>query len=475
MNHMKRIFYFFVILFAITLLHYTYSFETAIGDADTLRFYLFAKQWHETGEINITGYKKISILYLWFVKSVLDYGIPFEKLSHFMNNLHILVGTLLLIPIHLFWTRIIGYSQSLLGLIFLSLTPGIWFLSLYSFPSLPAFLFAFTALLFFDYALQTERLSFRFYTLAVLSMMLACSIKADIILCGGTFLGLLFVRKRLHKIHILASLALPSLAILSPMLFGKFLSNIPQTDKPKLIYTVSDFYGMENIHLNSLLDIYHLIIPSHHLGPVITLAALIAFSYYLFYVRTNHGLLIFTTLTVMPQFLFWWVLKDFDFKHTVFGFSFLAFLLADFLFYKFQSIKTIAITTLILMGINYYSMPNPIIHDSFGRNTRIFSTANTLKKRYETLFSNAKEMALHEANRKVYFGRGSLQYAKYALQISYKNIRKEKSDQDQWHIITPDQKEQIIRFHYLTKAESEKQARTYREQGWQVYSLEYPL
>jgi hypothetical protein len=289
-------------LVAASLLLHGMSIIEGFGEPDTARYGVLAEEWHTTGKIHSYSYHlRTSPLYLHGLKLLLDAGLPLTAVPAVLNWLNLIVGSLLLIPLYLLWRDLIHSTAAFLGCVLFSVTPAFWLANIYGAPHLPAFASFVTSLwLLAGWArrgggLASGRL-IGVMGLAVLTVLL----KADLILCFGAYLGLLWCLGALGRRNVAWSLALPVVCLVAVVLYARLIT----ADIPALTASAGEWENTFPFTLEALTDKYNRMVPVRSVG--IMLCAGAAVSLVVCLIRRRHlKLLLFVMFWALPLLLFW--------------------------------------------------------------------------------------------------------------------------------------------------------------------------
>lgn len=195
-----------------------------VGEPDLARLITAAASWHATGKLPPDTYTaRTSPLYLIFIRGLVGAGASLDAVTATLNEINVLCGALLALPLFLLWRRISNPTAALAAVVLLQIIPALWVGSLYGMPHIPALLFATFALVLFLRALDApgRSLSLPYAAGAALLIAVACALKADIILICAAFPALAWCIRRVDWRALSASLVIPALGLGATMLLTR--------------------------------------------------------------------------------------------------------------------------------------------------------------------------------------------------------------------------------------------------------------
>lgn len=297
-----------VSLTAITLLFIAHVFRiTGLGEQDTARLVNDAFVWHMTGTLpnEVTFYRATILpLPMILIKNALDLGVPLKQIPALLNEANAVAGPLLLIPLFYLWRRLTDNKTALWGILLTIPIPAFWVANLYGYPHLPALCFGISSLMTFQLYLDapSDR-QWIFSLLAATLLSVATCLKADTILLGGAFFGLVWVvdNKPLSRRHLTAAGILVLAAIL-PLLLRTLV--IPLTGKVSAPHIVSKWQHLFPLSRTTFFSGTNLMTTAYAAGPVFLIAGLIGAGTILTE-RKGRRLLMVAALWSIPDILFW--------------------------------------------------------------------------------------------------------------------------------------------------------------------------
>lgn len=172
-----------------------------LGEGDAARFARIAFIWHVLGKVSFDiGYQsRTSTLYLQLEKLALDHGLPMRSLPTVVNSVSVAFGTATSVALYVLFRKLTTRPIAAAATLIYALTPGFWLGNVYGMPTVPGLFFFVVALIWFEAAARTKPDSPRLGLLgrllaATLCLALAMSLKSDLVLGGGAFVGLALTR-----------------------------------------------------------------------------------------------------------------------------------------------------------------------------------------------------------------------------------------------------------------------------------------
>jgi len=208
-DHSSTVLTIIVLLGFATIIHAPFHFGNLYGEQDAARLVNDALIWLTTGvrSESLSEYRfYVSPGYIWLAKqAVLVAKATSVHPAFYLNTLNVLAAILIVIPIFLLFTRLVGHEGALLGTIFLSLVPTFWQSGLYGFPHLLSMLFMATALLAYDRYLTSQAGKVTDLLLVILLLTISIFLKADIYLSTIVLFGLIIYRRRFSLAYLLSA------------------------------------------------------------------------------------------------------------------------------------------------------------------------------------------------------------------------------------------------------------------------------
>ncbi len=460
------------VLFFCSLLVHSFFIIRGLGEADAGRLLQCAVLWHVTGDA-AAAYSRVSPLYVNFMKLLLDWDVSIASIPTYLNWFNVFMSSMAIFPVYCFWKMIFNRNVALWGTIFLLFSPSFWLASIYGMPHLPAFVFLSLALLFFLLALEDDgKVTISLYLLSLVSMMVACTFKADIFLCGSAFGAVVLLKKKLSvKTAVLA--VIPAiLGVASPIVYYKFIA-LPDVSTSAFANQWSDQYLFT---IKAFLNRKNLLVLPHVNGPVIFYTALTAALIVSVICKKQRWLILAVLIWILPTEI-WWGFRDGNSsRHMMMAFSIFPYLCGLLLFaiipqtkYKFLP----HLACFFFLILNYYSTEasgDGVIYPS----TQIFSSKRLLQKVILDQHKRAKDFVALKAEKKAFIGGATNPYTLYevfnnATEIHFPNranlfeVKKESGIME------------TVLWREIPSNNAAEEAARLKKEGWAVWSQEFDL
>lgn len=446
------------------LIHGFFVIE-GFGESDAARMAIQAAGWHHTGAFSILNYNvRTSPLYLHFIKTVLDFGFPIQKIPVLLNWTNVIFGSFTLIPLYFFWKKLSNPYAAALSCLFFSITPTYWDANVAGMPHLPSFSFFIISLLLFFTAIGTIGWKRAIgCTSSVILGILAVGLKADIILCFGSYLGITLLKKR-SLLNFSLSLLIPFLALLA-------LRYHTHTIAPNLP-AISDFASAWYHRWPIFLHRNNLIIPVIAVGAVFFSLNCICIFYCLIF-KKHLSLLLFVFAWSLPPILFWCLRTGNSVRHMMVSFSILIFFLAVVLVDMLSSRRNILVFGILAVFANYFISPDPTNLKSI--RGRLLKNTISLQNRIQQMHAGGREFAALTDPQKIVAGSESVPYVIWEsiirariINITWNNKEGIWGKDLEVQLELPDNSRQVIRVENVAK----KPAMITEKPGWKTWTCE---
>lgn len=410
-----------------------------------------------------------SPLYIHYLKKSLDWGLPISGLPSLMNWSNIVVGSLILIPLYLLGKRLIGSEAAAVGCVLYSLTPAYWLANIYGMPHLPAFGFLVTALLLFLHSLESQGGKFQgSIILAAACMIAAGSLKADILLCGGAFLGVLISQRKWNIRNIAWAVIIVSIGVGAVITYTSILN----VSKVSVANFASNWNERFPFTLEAILNKHNdraIVLTG---GPILFLAILSALLYGTLMRKEHRRFVAMALMWSLPTLLFWGLKFSNSARHNMAVFFPLVLLVGLFLCSNITPGRWRYVALAVLLITNYGSTSG---RDSVNfPSSRIFESSLDLQHKISKLHDAGKKFAALEGDKKLWLGFDSNPYVFFEV---IANAKSYEFSGPGIKVVTKEDKIQLIALKYDANQESAlKYAETWRDRdGWVVSSAEYDL
>ena len=201
------------------------------GEQDAARLASDAINWHFEGSIDVTkvDYRlHTSPLYIHAMKLALDHGLHIRALPRVMNGASVLLSSACVVGLYLLFRRFASAAVSGAAVTLYALTPTFWLGSIYGMPTLPALTFLVFSGLAFGAALDVGSLRkpqfAAFIALSSVLATIAFSLKADMALSSGVLLTVLMTRGKLRPVLLAFIVLIVGLATALTVVYAHHLS-----------------------------------------------------------------------------------------------------------------------------------------------------------------------------------------------------------------------------------------------------------
>jgi len=438
------------------------------GEADAARLALDAMLWHRTGrlETSLAEYRpRTSPLYIHLLKKAIDWGVAPRDLSKVMNWSNVVLGSLCLVPMYLLLRRLAAPQAALATCVLYSFAPAFWLANLYGMPHLPSFAFFLAALL--AYAISLEAAGARLILPVLLAagcLVVACELKADVILCGGAFPGLLLFKRRLTWRNALVGAGILALSVVVVSLHARSIA--PSLDSSGGSATRwSERYPFL---LGALTEIYNVRALVGSAGPIVLGAIAVAIPYAIIAGGAHRRLALLALLWALPPTLFWGLILGNAARHLMAPLLPLVLVVAASLFTLGFVRQWPAMAFALLILANYAAMPaNDAVHFP---SSRLFGSVREIQEAVSAAHRGGRWVARLQADKKLVLGTSSIPYVLYEVAVEARSF--EVSGQDQMSVVTKEGRREEIAWKYGFERSFAEEAAARREAGWVVCSIE---
>jgi len=395
-----------VLLAAVILSIFVHGFFVmdGFGEPDAARMAVQAAGWHEMGILTILSYPvRVSPLYLYLIKAVLDLGLPFHSLANFMNWSSVIIGALILIPLYLFWSYLTTAKAAAVGCLLYSFTPIFWHSNTYSMPNLPALGFFVCALLLF--AVSLRRSDWRFAYLmggSAIFASMALGLKADIILCFGAFFGIVVCLKLINLRNIIFSLLIPFIALLLFLGYSKLIVPSQSSAAEFAVTWQRRFFAVNALSRRTNI-----------MGPIAVVGAcffsvFVLSMLYCIFRRANLRLLGMALLWGLPGMIFssFWIGNAP--RHLMASCSVLMFLVAVVFVSLIKKMRWALTIIMVLLLLNNYVSPQKNARFHYGN--RLITPINQMQKSINVVRKAGRTFAALPDRNKIIVGTWSIPY-----------------------------------------------------------------
>ncbi|MES1178545.1 MAG: glycosyltransferase family 39 protein [Myxococcales bacterium] len=229
-------------------LHSHFRFA-GFGEQDEARLASDAINWHFERVIYMdkVDYRlHTSPLYIHALKVALDHGLRIRSLPFVMNQASVLFSSACLVGLYLLFRRLTRPAVAAAATVIYGFTPAFWLGSVYGMPTVPSLTcWVFAVLAFAEATDEPSFRSRRFLGFLAVSAALAgaaFSLKADMALSGGALLLVMLCRDRLRLTHLVAAGAVLVLGVACSLLYSHHLA-APATEVATAVPDPAEVHG----------------------------------------------------------------------------------------------------------------------------------------------------------------------------------------------------------------------------------------
>jgi hypothetical protein len=380
------------------------------GEPDAARLAVFAAEWHQTGSIHsYTYHVRTSPLYIHSMKIMLDLGMPLGSIPPLINWMSLILGSLTLLPLYRLWKILSGSAVSAMACLFFTLTPAFWLANIYGMAHLVGFTALVISFLLFAESIIKEHKGKTIWLVG--SIILAClsvSLKADLILCFGAYLGLVLCHGVTKIRLILLSLLLPVIATGFVIIYA----NVIIPDMPSLTESTGTWMKSFPFTIEAIMNPANRMIPIKSAGLFLFAAGVLSIGYCI--VRQQQlRLLLFALLWSLPPILFWGLKMGNSSRHMMGSLAPIMFIVAVVLigFFRHNIFRLLAVTVLLVGNYivgsgNSTVSPPPQLH----RLSKIVGKYSGWRHNVAELFAE-----MDDIENKMYVGNTTIPYVEWEL------------------------------------------------------------
>jgi len=420
-----------------------------LGEPDAARLAREAIVWAELGKMPAIGYTpRTSPLYIHWMKEMLSLGLPPLWLPAVMNWTSMVLGSLALVPLYLVWRRVASPAAAAVGLVAYSFMPAWWLGNIYGMPLVPAFFcFACSLVLFGRWLGSNSTVpDFRPHISILLAAILAIAavmLKADIVLCYGTFLLLALWARPIRIRHIAASLAIPLAAVLLTTQYTKAIS-------PR-IYSTETWNDRWGATWQMLIAYENVRVPMVAAGGVLA-GIIVILLLYSVVLRRHTAVLWLVLAWGAPAILFWCSKTGNSARHMMASYAPLALLVGAVLTEKWDWRKSVPALAAILL-LNYINTDMRDMPDTVRPASNIFTARGEIQKTLDIWHGAGRSFSLLPDKKKIMYGEDNSTYAVWEVLARARHFENEPGDGGGYLVTNDDGSQQTVRVRYHLRAE----------------------
>jgi hypothetical protein len=377
------------------------------GEGDACEMGNMALQLHQTGTLYEYSYRiRTSVLYVQFLKTVLDYGLPPAALPDFMNNVNVISGTFLLPGLYFLWRRLADIRTVVAALILLSFAPAFWQGNIYGMPHIPALLFFVISLnLFYCFMYVEGLMRYVFYILSILFGILTVGFKADLMLGFGVYFVLLY-RRHGFNVFRCGSCFWP---IAIPVLFVMTYSQMMYPALTGFSKFSRDWNTTFPFAFRALIDAKNIAATACSVGPVMFFTSLVLM---LIGIRrkVRPTILLSVIFWALPLAAFWGLRMGNSARHMMMVMVIVLFYAVVVLNFLCKSNWRFFGNLFLLIFLNYFLTPDSLLPRTYRPSSKIFRSPAYLQAKVSRWHELGRQFALSPAPRKIIFSCDNIYY-----------------------------------------------------------------
>jgi len=418
------------LLGALTLLSLAIHFYFRIrgfGEQDEARLGLYALDWRAHGVFATDTYlNRTSPLYLMLLGYALDHGLSPGAISHVLNLVNVLFGSLALVPMFLLFRELARDGRTaFLAVVAYWFAPAFWYGQGYGMPHIPSLAFFLTSLYAFaraltdgsrEHAHPATGLEPRWLAVAAVTSALAGALKSDIVLSGLAFPALVPCLGAPTVRRLLVACALPAVGVAAAL----FLSH---AFLPVGISTF-DFAASWNQQFpfdwRALVDRRHWLITERALGSVFWVAAAAGFVGLLrradrseAEIGAGRRLVLLCVAWALPTVLFWGLIWAHAARHLAAALVPVALVTVAGWRELLGAMPRVVAAVAGMLVVNYFSAP-ATNHPHLAA-PRLFASRDLMQALTDEFTKSGEEFARARAPRKLLLGAGAVPYCEFAV------------------------------------------------------------
>jgi hypothetical protein len=367
------------------------------GERDAARLANNAINLHNSGGIFPKGgINQISALYVHFLKLLLDGGVQLPSLPRIMSYINMVFGSIIIFPIYFLTKRLLNVRIAIFSIIFINFTPSFWLGTIYGFPTLLAYTFFLTSIYLFlglvDDCYNLPKALQIFFILMAYSI--ALTLKTDIILCSGAFLGLLWLKGKLDIKSFIMIVSIIAVGLIMSVQYPKLFSS----NQGNTLGFLKNFNKSFPFTIDGLLNHRHRLTIFRSFGKPLFFFSLFSVLFVCLFHKQYRKLIGMLVIWAVPPILFWGLIIGNAARHNLSATLPIIIIVVLGVFLIFNSdLPKICLFSISLLIFNYFST-HPSM-DTQIASTRIFESPPLIHSRLK---------AYHEIGKRVASGRADI-------------------------------------------------------------------
>jgi hypothetical protein len=457
---------------------------SGFGEQDAGRLACDAINWHFQGSIDMTkvDYRlHTSPLYIHGMKLALDHGLRVSSLPLLMNGVSVFASSACMVGLYLLFRQLSTPAIAAAATLVYSLTPCFWLGSVYGMPTLPALtLLVFAALAFGKALDQRVLLSLRFagfLSLSAVLVALAFSTKADMALSSGALLLALIARGRLRLAPLAYIVLIVGLGTLFTMFYTHHVALPVVEAAPKDTHAVGGFLESWNgrfpFKWSLLIDPKNNAPISHAAGTLLFAVCLLALFQGALGTKRRRWLTFGAAAWGLPPMLFWGLKPGNSARHNLPAFPPLVFLAVLMLFQLVDNRGRRAwILIVMLLAVGQMDLTGA---QSVTPRVDVLLATEQVEHATGSLHRRAREfMNSPNPKKAVIESEYLLSYSEFEAWAAAKQpTLRERSHAQKIIGDGPERETRVL--HIASARAAKSQAQSLRDQGFDVFSLQFSL
>ncbi|MFP4058378.1 MAG: glycosyltransferase family 39 protein [Candidatus Brocadiia bacterium] len=441
------------------------------GEQDAARLCNDAFIWHRTGRLRIelADYRPwTSPLALHALKTAFDAGLGIRSVPAVVNWLNVLATPLALLALYLAARRLAGPAAAMAGCVLYALVPSFWVAGLYGMPHLPSFAAFLFALLAFRRSLWARGRSYVAWVgVSGALLAVAAVLKADVVLLGGAFLGVMLCARRTTWGHVAAAAAVGLVAGLATLFYAKAI----QPPEASLARVGADLGERLPLRLWGLVSQGNRRITVSAFGPVLFWASAGGLVCCLAS-RRHLRLALLALLWSVPPQVVWGVKFGNSARHMMAPACPLVLLVGVALCFLLRGRRQVALAVGALAVANFFSTSPRA--STVVPSTRLVRSAGAIQADAAHWHAAGRAFAELDAEKKLLLGGAKNAYILYEVLASARDFRFTGRGHE-LRVVNDRGEAQLVDWRYVSRAEARRLAPQLEAQGWHVWSAEYQL
>ncbi|HEY2408473.1 MAG TPA: hypothetical protein VGI10_20850 [Polyangiaceae bacterium] len=450
------------------------------GEQDSARLAEDSVLWHFARSVAIDDFDyrlRTSPLYIHFIKVALDVGLPIRRVPALMNWFGAFMSGVCLAGLYYLFKVFSERALAATAVALCALTPGFWVCSIYGIPTIPGLTLWVLSALAFARACTLERWRDpKFTAFVILSGLLgflALSLKADLILCSGLFLALA-LKQRGRRLFLMATAAATvTTALGASLLYTHAISSTHsafghESQRQSLSDFSSGWSTRFPFDVDYLLNANNSATITHAAGSVLFATMAVAVLSGLLAGGKSAQIARAATLAAVPTILFWGLKSGNSARHNVPALPLLV-LAACNLF--FVATGSAARARLLVALVLLFSCLDTTGRGSVVPPANLQLLTQQLHTSSHQLHQSARDFLRQPGPRKALIEGYLSAYDEFEAFALEGRLRFDPVAME----ITREPDQHIRLVHVRDSGDARRRAQALRDEGWQVFSLQYKL